>query len=292
MMIINVFRSLLAGAAIVLLPSVVSSAKLSSLRGENGDAFGHNAHSKNAHPRILEHEEEGLFLLAVIELEDNTETVTLNVQLSDGIYEIVNASTEFAQTAEDLRSGVDHVVVPGGASKSHSTVDLHGVTPQAMIIDAGGGASDAGRRLVNPGLGWHTVRAVHVVANDASTTSSEAQIGANWFSDALCLQNQMEACSHNQFRVDGSTTTATITTNVIGVERGDVANDVLAALGYTISGSPPTNPDGIDFVALCLPPGTLRNGGGWGAYAYVNYWLSVYNDDACDQVSTQMHEVS
>ena len=43
-----------------------------------------------------------------------------------------------------------------------------------------------------------------------------------------------------------------------------------------------------DYVILCLPPGTL---GGWIAYAYINSWLSVYNDNWCRYPSAQLHEV-
>lgn len=43
----------------------------------------------------------------------------------------------------------------------------------------------------------------------------------------------------------------------------------------------------FDHVMLCMPPGT----GAWIAYAYVNSWLSVFNDDWCQQLSTQVHEI-
>jgi len=44
-----------------------------------------------------------------------------------------------------------------------------------------------------------------------------------------------------------------------------------------------------DLVMMCIPPGT--NGGGWVAYAYINHFLSVYNDHWCGKVSANMHEV-
>mmetsp|Transcript_59060 Transcript_59060/g.144516 ORF Transcript_59060/g.144516 Transcript_59060/m.144516 type:complete len:528 (-) Transcript_59060:145-1728(-) len=47
----------------------------------------------------------------------------------------------------------------------------------------------------------------------------------------------------------------------------------------------------FDHVMICLPPGTRRSGSyNWLAYAYVNSWLSVYNDKWCSRVSTQVHE--
>ena len=42
------------------------------------------------------------------------------------------------------------------------------------------------------------------------------------------------------------------------------------------------------FVGQCIPPGTS---GGWIAYAYINHWLSVYNDRWCEYPSGQMHEL-
>jgi hypothetical protein len=46
----------------------------------------------------------------------------------------------------------------------------------------------------------------------------------------------------------------------------------------------------FDHVMICLPYGTTRDGAkNWLAYAYVNSWLSVYNDKWCSRVSTQVH---
>ena len=44
----------------------------------------------------------------------------------------------------------------------------------------------------------------------------------------------------------------------------------------------------FDHIMLCLPPGTQDS---WIAYGYENGWLSVYNDDWCNYVSAQMHEL-
>merc|ERR1712194_146552 len=42
-----------------------------------------------------------------------------------------------------------------------------------------------------------------------------------------------------------------------------------------------------DLVMVCQPPGS----GSWVAYAYINSWISFYNDYWCQKVSAQMHEV-
>jgi hypothetical protein len=44
----------------------------------------------------------------------------------------------------------------------------------------------------------------------------------------------------------------------------------------------------VDYVMVCVPPGTS---GGWIAYAYINYWLSVFNDNWCRYPSGQLHEI-
>ena len=45
----------------------------------------------------------------------------------------------------------------------------------------------------------------------------------------------------------------------------------------------------FDLVMICLPPGVDNES--WIAFAYINYHISVYNDDWCRYVSVQMHEV-
>lgn len=43
---------------------------------------------------------------------------------------------------------------------------------------------------------------------------------------------------------------------------------------------------------LCLPYGTLSRGNrGWLGYAYVNHWLSVFNNEWCSSISTLAHEL-
>jgi hypothetical protein len=42
-----------------------------------------------------------------------------------------------------------------------------------------------------------------------------------------------------------------------------------------------------DLVMFCQPPGN----GGWIAYGYVNAKTSYYNNDWCQYVSAQLHEV-
>ena len=154
------------------------------------------------------------------------------------------------------------------------------------------------RRKLAVTTGTKEMLAVRVIASDASTTSSESEISDAWFGtsgDAVNLKSQYEACSYNKLQINpantsdvspanttdvsNGVTTVTISNTVNGTANGVIRNAVTAALGSSFTSQ-------FDHVMLCLPPGTS---GGWIAYAYVNYWLSVYNNQWCDYVSGQMH---
>lgn len=65
-----------------------------------------------------------------------------------------------------------------------------------------------------------------------------------------------------------------------------MSNAVTAALNSAFSVDSPS--ELADHVMYCLPP-TVN----WDeiAYAYVNNWNSVFNDDWCTYPSVQMHEI-
>jgi hypothetical protein len=45
-------------------------------------------------------------------------------------------------------------------------------------------------------------------------------------------------------------------------------------------------------VILCMPRGTIHGTStNWIGYAYVNHWLSVFNDNWCQSPSALMHEI-
>jgi hypothetical protein len=146
------------------------------------------------------------------------------------------------------------------------------------------------RRLATTGV--KRMVAVRVIANDASTTSSENFIRDAWFGtngDIINLKSQYEACSYDKVQINPANTqevkngayTVTISRNVHQVSDSAVRNSVVgkakADLGELSQ---------FDHVMLCLPPGTRGN---WIAYAYVGHYLSVYNDKWCNYVSAQMH---
>ena len=153
-----------------------------------------------------------------------------------------------------------------------------------------------GRRLAS--VGAKEMLAIRVVAADDSTTASEVEISDSWFGtngDPVNLKSQYAACSYGALQCNAaSKTTSTgvavsngvfevsISNTVSGVDNSVIRDAVVdagtAALG-SLSGQ-------FDHVMLCLPPGT---NGSWIGYAYVNWYLSVYNDNWCKYVSIQMH---
>jgi hypothetical protein len=145
------------------------------------------------------------------------------------------------------------------------------------------------RRKLAVTTGTKEILAVRVIALDASTTSSESEISGT-SGDAVNLKSQYEARSYNKLQINpantnavsNGVTTVNISNNVSGTSdstiRTAVVNAATASLGNLSSQ--------FDHLMLCLPPGTS---GGWIAYAYVNSWLSVYNNQWCNYVSGQMH---
>ena len=133
--------------------------------------------------------------------------------------------------------------------------------------------------------------AVRIIASDAATTSSESEISDKWFGtsgDTVNLKSQYKACSYDKLimnafsntQVSDGVTTVTISETVSGASDDTIKNAAVTALGSLVNEP--------DYVMLCLPPGTS---GSWIAYAYVNSWLSVYNNEWCNYVSGQMHEI-
>jgi hypothetical protein len=71
----------------------------------------------------------------------------------------------------------------------------------------------------------------------------------------------------------------TIPDTISGADRGVIAKAVTTAL----NAAGIATPGSTNHIMYCLPPGTS---GSWIAYAYVNSWNSVYNDQWCTYVST------
>ena len=276
--------------------------------------------------RALEQEISGTLLDAVIEFADGSKETTINIEIDGvGIYELKNVKQGWRSdgNGRGKKSGESRIKIPAGLPMDSATIDLMGGEPG----DATGATFDHRRDLEavsrNPEqernladlrarqlattLGDKTLLAVRVVAADASYSNTEAVLSDKWFGtngDQHNLKSQYAACSDNQLNVitadarsmsnDPSNTSTNISNGVVtvqisntvtGVADGTIRNAVNTQLTTTFG----TASGLADHVALCLPPGTS---GSWIAYAYINSWNSVYNNQWCNYLSGQMHEVS
>ena len=141
------------------------------------------------------------------------------------------------------------------------------------------------------------VLVLRIQAADASTTASETQLADDVFGaagDVFNLKSQYNQCSYGQLQFDKATSNALVgtdgvytvtlpTTIITGAADNPIAwaavNKATAELG--------TLTNFADHVMVCMPPGTS---GGWIAYAYINHWLSVYNNAWCGYPSGLLHE--
>jgi len=120
------------------------------------------------------------------------------------------------------------------------------------------------------------------------------------YGDPINLRSQFKACSFDQLNfvpVNAESTTGVPVHNgvysvkinqpVLGVDVSTIVNAVKAAATDALGNLPSQ----YDNVMLCIPPGTKSNGRDWHAFAYVNHWLSVFNDRKCNYVTLGMHEI-
>lgn len=155
-------------------------------------------------------------------------------------------------------------------------------------------------------MGTRTVLAVRVIAADDEYRFSEAHLSDKVFGtsgDPINLKSQYEACSYGQLRLDAVSDRQMIldpndgqTTNIVDgvmtvkvdvkVSQGDISlrNAITAKINQVYN---VTSPKKIaQHVMYCLPPSD-----GFVAYAFVNSWNSVFNNEFCNYVSVQMHEI-
>lgn len=131
---------------------------------------------------------------------------------------------------------------------------------------------------------------VRADALDSSTSADAAQLSNNvfgTFGDEITLKSQYKKCSHGKviftpYDDDTGVVDVELKRNVTGEDKFIIQDAMLQAVTETLGNLT----DIADRVMLCMPKGT----GNWIAYAYVNHWLSVFNDDWCQQLSSQMHE--
>jgi hypothetical protein len=170
----------------------------------------------------------------------------------------------------------------GSASSQSNAMDRTGVSGNRHLLSKG-------RR---------TVIVIRIVAVDAGTTATEAQLSDDIFGtngDGLNLKTGYNKCSYGQLQfeplssnprigADGVYTVHLRNTYVAGATSGKVYNAALAQATTDLGKSPHLL---ADHVMFCIPPGTS---GGWIAYSAPDHWMSVYNDKWCQSPSSGMHE--
>jgi len=132
---------------------------------------------------------------------------------------------------------------------------------------------------------------------------SAAKIEDDVFLDGSSLKSQYEACSHDAIKINQAQNDGFYATfngddyqGIVDVKvkyEAKKANiykmpdDAVQLAANQYNGGTSLSND-FDLVLTCLPPGTKGN---WIAYAYINHYLSVYNNEWCGYVSGLMHEV-
>ncbi|KAL3935128.1 MAG: hypothetical protein SGBAC_009290 [Bacillariaceae sp.] len=154
------------------------------------------------------------------------------------------------------------------------------------------------RKLANV-TGDKTVLAVRVTASNSDVSFNEEDLSKSVFggsNDFVNLKSQYAACSHGkltfQKRADMNGLTTSIRDGVVTIRVNlpfqvgymtlvnEVSKKLIDEFGMAFTGI-------ANHVMYCLPEGAF---GGVG-YAIMNGALSVYDNEMCTSVSSQMHEV-
>jgi hypothetical protein len=240
-----------------------------------------------------------------------------NIELTDGtIYQVKNARLGWSSR---LTSGRYSVRIPrDSVIDLDGTIDLRNEELNATVISRGGGGSGRNdnrprpsddrslRRLQSSSI--RTVLVVRVILDDAKYTYADpTRLSNDVFGnggDSNNLKSQFAACSSNQLVFDKTPNrrmsyipndggTTDITNGVVDIKvpysksAGDsvVRNAVTTKINSVFGVGSPV--ELANHVMYCLPSGTMSGI----AYAYINSWNSVYSNEWCNYVSTQMHEV-
>lgn len=146
-----------------------------------------------------------------------------------------------------------------------------------------------GRHLSS--TGDKNVLVLRVQALDGATSSSEDELTDNifgTFGDVFNLKTGYIGCSYDQLKFlptadhSNGVYTVQVSQNLASSTMSQVENAVIAA-ATTALGDLESQ---YDYVMICTPP--VSSGL---AYAYINWYLSVYNDNWCNSPSAQMHEL-
>jgi hypothetical protein len=128
-----------------------------------------------------------------------------------------------------------------------------------------------------------------VVSGGPATTASEPQLRNDVFVDSVNLRRQMKSCSRGQLILQPATSPQmgmdgvhTVTLTTASASWVSTMNSMITRATIDLGPlSAITN-----YVILCFPPGTVP--GGLISVAFVNSWLSGFNNEWCRSPSAQL----
>uniref|UniRef100_A0A7S3VCI6 Peptidase M11 gametolysin domain-containing protein n=1 Tax=Chaetoceros debilis TaxID=122233 RepID=A0A7S3VCI6_9STRA len=262
---------------------------------------GHNHHDSNHHLQAVGEEKCTVFIEDRL-YDDRDETAPpkdkrsrLSCFMSDGrSYTIPFADADYIKENFEsglYESGKTELILGPGAMIDPSTNEL--------VVSSAGAEfrpkESSGRRKLTSGT--KTILVVRVVASNAQTTASQAELSDSVFGtsgDTITLSERYKSCSHGKLtfnaatgsNISAGTTQVTVSSSTTD---GDdtMGNDITLALNALFGVS---SPDQIaDHVMYCFPKNTIADGGI--AYASFGGWISVYDDDWCTYPSVGVHEI-
>ena len=231
------------------------------------------------------------------------ELIDDDIEKAEGHYFVPIVGIE-EETFEGIESGVSTFMAEGavfldGALQIASDASIEMGSIYNYTEESGENGKMRWRRLqsrhsrrLRP-VGKKKILVVRADAYDQSTTPNMTQLSDDMFGtsgDGITLKAQYKKCSHGKLNFspydnDNGVVTVQLNEYVAGKDKFAVQDSMLNAATKVLGNLP----DQADHIMLCLPKGTDERD--WIAYAYVNHWLSVFNDDWCQQLSTQLHEI-
>lgn len=198
----------------------------------------------------------------------------------------IGKKTTLRVSGAEIDRNTGTLIVPSNTTHEYQTIETEGQQEQGTFATG----NSQSRKVL----------ALRVRAKDNEPSYGNAFLRDEVFgtgSDEVNLSERYNSCSYGQVQMvpyDGTTTTgktisqgtAQVYVNVNAEGRSD--DDLVNRALNVAEDKYGDLPSQFDHVMLCLPPGTAGN---WIAYAYVDHWLSVYNDEWCTYPSAQVHEV-
>jgi len=295
-----------------------ASVNASLLRGIDGEfEIGDNLEITEDRP--------GTFLRALIDYEDSSHDgpdETFNIMVDDSIYEIDDVDDELkrinsgesvtipkgvtlgTKTGKAKTNGAKIKPSKEGKKSKKKTKNLFDRNLEGRTEEQQRNVDQLRRHLSSSTLGDKSVVAVRVQTTDAVYSNTEAVLRREVFGigeggDQFNLASGYDQCSYGSLTfsplasqsgsdgvsIDNGVVTISVDVPAGGNTDATVRNAVTDKIRATFGSDMQSV---ADYWMYCLPPGT---DGGWIAYAYINSYISVYNNNWCNYPSGQIHEL-